>query len=325
MGVIIDEPDSPTTTVHGLKYGKNYFFQWNLADIGCGPTSSQTTVHVYSEKPYIGPDLTICEGDSCTTIMSQTVLPIDAAFTETAQWSSNQSLFFSPVDGRETRVCNLQPGANVIYWTTNGDVCGNQSRDTITVNFNRVPTANDDVFDVNFGEQILINVLQNDILPPNVTVNITSPPTGNLDTVGIGQFYYQPLGGYSGTDQMIYEVCNVACTTGQEACATATVKFNVGDAIGCPLPTLITPNEHPDDVNDALVFPCLIGGEGQMDGESELTVFNQWGNEVFHAAPYANDWQGTYNGEPLPVGTYFYILRASYLSKPVSRFVLIQR
>ena len=43
-----------------------------------------------------------------------------------------------------------------------------------------------------------------------------------------------------------------------------------------------------------------------------VIVFNRWGNKLFSAAPYLNDWygqvnEGTLPGD-LPTGNYFYIL-----------------
>jgi gliding motility-associated-like protein len=64
---------------------------------------------------------------------------------------------------------------------------------------------------------------------------------------------------------------------------------------------VITPNA--DGVNDALVF------EGISDfPDSKLTVFNRWGTTVYESFDYQNDWTGTYDGQPLPAGTYLYIL-----------------
>ena len=46
----------------------------------------------------------------------------------------------------------------------------------------------------------------------------------------------------------------------------------------------------------------------------KFTIFNRWGDKVYEAAPYNNDWDGTnkfgvtLGGDLLPVGTYFYIL-----------------
>ena len=39
-----------------------------------------------------------------------------------------------------------------------------------------------------------------------------------------------------------------------------------------------------------------------------LTIYNRWGKVVFETRSYNNDWEGTYNGQPLPVGTYYYYM-----------------
>ncbi|MEZ5059317.1 MAG: gliding motility-associated C-terminal domain-containing protein [Saprospiraceae bacterium] len=59
-------------------------------------------------------------------------------------------------------------------------------------------------------------------------------------------------------------------------------------------------------------------GDGQNDlftidnieyyPESKLTIFNRWGNQVFEAKGYQNDWSGQYGTKELPDGVYFYIL-----------------
>ncbi|MCB9267140.1 MAG: gliding motility-associated C-terminal domain-containing protein [Lewinellaceae bacterium] len=42
---------------------------------------------------------------------------------------------------------------------------------------------------------------------------------------------------------------------------------------------------------------------------NELFILNRWGDVLYHARPYENNWDGYYNGQPLPQATYFYILR----------------
>ncbi|MFM7328835.1 MAG: gliding motility-associated C-terminal domain-containing protein, partial [Bacteroidota bacterium] len=48
---------------------------------------------------------------------------------------------------------------------------------------------------------------------------------------------------------------------------------------------------------------------------ASITIFNRWGNLIYKAAPYNNDWDGrsdnsltVSSGEQVPAGTYFYIL-----------------
>jgi gliding motility-associated-like protein len=68
-----------------------------------------------------------------------------------------------------------------------------------------------------------------------------------------------------------------------------------------PLYNLITPNG--DGRNDLLIFDKL---ETVLD--NSLLVYDRWGKIVFETENYQNDWGGTRDGDPLPGGTYYYIL-----------------
>ena len=118
---------------------------------------------------------------------------------------------------------------------------------------------------------------------------------------------------------MEYEVCNLRCP---DACSYTTVVFNVAGPGECFLPNIITPNG--DNLNDVFIVPatCIVGEGGVV---VELTVFNQWGDQVFHAVPYLNDWEGTYNSNPLPPGTYFYVVQFSTQDEPKKGFLIIQQ
>ncbi len=43
--------------------------------------------------------------------------------------------------------------------------------------------------------------------------------------------------------------------------------------------------------------------------DNEVFIYNIYGKVVFTKKAYTNDWQGTYNGSPLPDGTYYYVIR----------------
>jgi large repetitive protein len=73
----------------------------------------------------------------------------------------------------------------------------------------------------------------------------------------------------------------------------------------CGMPSIITPNE--DGLNDELKFACL----SDNNPDSELLVFNEWGDRVYYAKPYRNNWKGTYKNGNLPDGTYYYLFRAN--------------
>jgi len=66
---------------------------------------------------------------------------------------------------------------------------------------------------------------------------------------------------------------------------------------------LITPNG--DNVNDLFVIEGI-----ENYPYNELTIVNRWGDVVFKAKPYMNDWGGEgSNGGLLTQGTYYFILR----------------
>lgn len=66
---------------------------------------------------------------------------------------------------------------------------------------------------------------------------------------------------------------------------------------------VITPNG--DGLNDFFDLSYL-----NPSGSCALSIMNRWGSEVYRADSYANDWNGTdQDGNPLPDGTYYYVLQ----------------
>ena len=63
----------------------------------------------------------------------------------------------------------------------------------------------------------------------------------------------------------------------------------------------VTPNG--DGSNDTFYIENI-----ETFPNNHLTIYNRWGNIVYETKGYINDWHGTYNGNPLPVGTYYYYI-----------------
>ncbi len=62
-----------------------------------------------------------------------------------------------------------------------------------------------------------------------------------------------------------------------------------------------TPNG--DGINDYWFI-----GNLDLYPNNTLTIFNRYGQQVFFAAPYYNEWDGTVSGSKLPDATYYYLL-----------------
>ena len=83
------------------------------------------------------------------------------------------------------------------------------------------------------------------------------------------------------------------------------------------IPNAFSPNG--DEVND---FWEILGLQNYPG--NKLEVYNRLGVKLYETDNYQNDWNGTFNGESLPDGTYFYQL---YLSEGVIEkgFIFIKR
>lgn len=84
--------------------------------------------------------------------------------------------------------------------------------------------------------------------------------------------------------------------------STVAIITVVPDLTDLIIPNLFTPNG--DGFNDLWVVENI-----DAYTESEVTVFNIYGQVVHESGPYNNDWDGSYSGNILPDGTYFYIIR----------------
>jgi gliding motility-associated-like protein len=85
------------------------------------------------------------------------------------------------------------------------------------------------------------------------------------------------------------------------------------------MPTGFSPNM--DGKNDAFVIEGLDAFK-----DNKLEIYNRWGNLVYDAVNYNNQWRGTSNtGENLPDGTYFVILNVNDGQVILTGFVDLRR
>jgi len=163
------------------------------------------------------------------------------------------------------------------------------------------PVATEECVEVMQDDALSIDVLANDIDPDMdeiyVSNIITGPNQGSAVIEGNGQsIYYIPNTDYCGLDTFYYQVCDID----DNGCDTAFVCIEI--LCDCFVPDALTPNN--DGYNDYFFVDCLENIDG-----GELQVYNRWGNEVYRNTNYKNDWKGYYKGQPLPEGTYYYIIK----------------
>jgi gliding motility-associated-like protein len=107
-------------------------------------------------------------------------------------------------------------------------------------------------------------------------------------------------------------------TVTSTAGCTDTASVNVLIIERITIPNTFTPNN--DGINDLWNIPYLTNYQN-----CTVNIFNRYGQRVFHTIGYGNPWNGTINGKPLPMGSYYYIIDLKDGSKPRSGEVTILR
>jgi gliding motility-associated-like protein len=102
-----------------------------------------------------------------------------------------------------------------------------------------------------------------------------------------------------GSHDLIWEISSGSCPSSSD---TVTVTV-----IECALTEISIPNGFTPDGTDNVNATWEIQGLDQYP-DVTIQIFNKWGTEIFSSTGYAEAWDGTYNGSPLPVGTYYYII-----------------
>lgn len=84
------------------------------------------------------------------------------------------------------------------------------------------------------------------------------------------------------------------------------------------IPNAFSPNG--DGINDRWMISYISSYP-----DCKVQVFNRYGQVIFTSTGYATPWDGTVNGKPVPVATYYYIITTSHIPKPLSGSVTIVR
>ena len=84
------------------------------------------------------------------------------------------------------------------------------------------------------------------------------------------------------------------------------------------IPNIFSPNG--DGIHDTWVVQYLNDYPG-----CTVDIFNRYGQKIFHSEGYGKPWDGTINGNPVPIGTYYYIVDPKNGRKIMSGYVDVIR
>ncbi|MFT5602519.1 MAG: gliding motility-associated-like protein, partial [Flavobacteriales bacterium] len=268
---------------------------------GCSSLAANGSITVNALPVFsLGQDTIICPGASVN---------LNVPIGNTVLWSTTET----------SDVITVTPTVTATYSVTitDGNQCSAMDDILISVNMGSSLDAMDDVYIVDSEEETNLDILNNDTYS-NVTTSIVSNPINGLVLVeGDGSVSYTSNTGYVGSESFVYQICDVTCTN---ICETATVSLTVDPVIEIVYPNIVSPNG--DGYNDVLYFMGL-----EYYPENAITIFNRWGEQIYTAQPYMNDWDGLngstgtkIQGDKLSDDTYFYIIQLSPEAEPNKNF-----
>ena len=289
---------SPTVDTEG-----EYQLEVTNTNNGCTATA---TVVVQRDSRLVEADA----GEDQTSCTEDGMLFASQPAEATGRWTSLDDDGLDLPSDANTGVAGLDVGENQFIWTLSLPDCPNYSSDTVTIIREDAPIAGNDQVELETGEtNRSINVVANDQYRPGADLNISiisEPALGSIGDITNGQVAFQVNPALSGEDEFTYQVCIEQCV---ELCDSAIVKVTIpfDPTADIDAPNGITPNG--DGLNDRLIFEVLENAPEQFE-DNDIVIFNRWGDIVYEAAPYMNEWSGQNSGgNELPAGTYYYILR----------------
>jgi len=100
------------------------------------------------------------------------------------------------------------------------------------------------------------------------------------------------------------------------------LEIELTELIEVIIPQGISPNG--DGKNDVLIIDGVIEYP-----ENEMIIYNRWGDVVYRASPYPNDWDGTPTkalfGDKVTDGSYYYTFKLSPNSEQFSGYIVVKR
>jgi gliding motility-associated-like protein len=147
----------------------------------------------------------------------------------------------------------------------------------------------------------------NQVIPRNsgVTLTVENPVPGatyELTDAGSGQLIQTNTTGVFVVNPVTEDrQFSVRATAGPCSSAAAQVNVKVLDMTELDIPNAFSPNG--DGIND--IFRVKVTGYFRLDA---LKVYNRWGQLIFETRELGREWKGDFNGKPVPVATYYWII-----------------
>jgi gliding motility-associated-like protein len=291
-------------------------FDWEFSingGISWNSTGNTTSTNAFNNLPQTTLYQVIASNGVCPNDTSQFLITVDSA--------TNVGTLFM-----DDTVCYLSSGLIYLNGYQGSIVDWEESTDN-GLNWNSLGIFTDTLNYANISNQIIYKAI--------VKSGVCPSDTSNTATLNIYPFNYgasndttidlgtsATISAYGG---LIYSWSPItSLSTPSNATTVATPSTNtiytvsIIDTFGCVYVEYVTVNVTVSTSDIVIADLITANGDGFNDiwnimgiesfSDTKVFVFNTSGNMVFESQDYQNDWDGTWNGNQLPDGTYYYIV-----------------
>lgn len=265
-----------------------YTIQYTVSMTGCGGGTASALVQLVTQAPpQAGPDTLLCAGQPQAFRLRGT--PAGGTWSGPGVSGSVAAGFTFASAGA--------PGTALLTYAVAGASCNGQATRLITLAARPVPVAELAPSPCSIagpGQATVTGLAPFTVQTVNNTVATTSSTPVFVWDFGDGQTSTERAPAHTYAQPGTYTI-RLTAGLALGGCASTAVVTNVS-VVDPLVPNIITPNA--DGQNDFFEqrFSCL---------PVQLRVYSRWGQEVFRAEEYANDW----NAAGQPAGLYFVALR----------------
>lgn len=311
----------------------SFTYLWDFGDPASGALNTSTNSspsHIYNS---VGPFLVKLQITSGAGCVKSITIPVNSIHPQpTGSFTTNkpdvcigQGIVFTdnsdPADGTTTQwnwtmddgntrsnsSFNYTYGTagtyNVSLYITNSFGCrSTTATNQVTINPYPVVDAGPDLFILEDGS---------DTLQPVVTaINPTYLWTPNNYFLSSNTIKNPVVKG-------VEDITYTLLVTGRGGCERSDQVF-IKVLKGPEIPNIFSPNG--DGVHDKWIIKYLDTYPG-----GTVDIYNRYGQLIFHSVGYGTPWDGTVNGKPVPLGTYYYIVNPKNGRKIMSGYVDVIR
>jgi len=281
-----------TATQTGLCFGTNSLLVFDQN--GCSNSFTLNIGAIDTVLAFAGNDTSVCVNSQVDLIGTS------IGNVASVEWFSLPGMISIGTTNSITVLPSIV-GSNCYVFQVNGTNAGCVDRDTVCINAQPLPTANAGI-DVT-------------IIEGNATV---------LNASGGGSYSWSPSIGLSDTS-VANPIANPIITTTYTVTVTSAFGCVASDSVVVTvLPKIVFPNgitPNGDGSNDVWIIDFI-----EEFPNNVVEIYNRWGELLFHADGYKQNWNGTYKGKELPIGTYYYIIELNDgITKPFTGPITILR